>query len=328
METTSEHVINIQEGSIQKILNALEQYFTGTNSGNIYDFRKGSSHIHLAYYNILEEFELFLLRVVFENSTLVKRLPDNRADIFYLTLIKEGKIYMQYQNQQQYAEAGSSLGIFLHNGLFTLDSSYSPQMNLRSVNIKFSKAAMEKIIPEAIPLLSYLFADNEPKAYHTHISPEVENMIDDLFFYENVDFGSKALVIGRGLELYTLLMSLIKKRLEAKDLHGLHVDDYNRLLEIKNYVLNNLDQKVNMDAICLQFGISISKLKRDFKTLFDCSLGQFYTHARMDEAYRRLKTGKYSVMEVGYDMGYQNLSKFSQMFKKVKGINPNEVIPV
>ncbi|MCG8581409.1 MAG: helix-turn-helix domain-containing protein [Bacteroidales bacterium] len=48
----------------------------------------------------------------------------------------------------------------------------------------------------------------------------------------------------------------------------------------------------------------------------------------MDEAYRRLKTGQYSVTEVGYDMGYNSLSKFSEMFKKVKGINPKEVIPV
>jgi YesN/AraC family two-component response regulator len=31
-------------------------------------------------------------------------------------------------------------------------------------------------------------------------------------------------------------------------------------------------------------------------------------------------------MEVGYDLGYQNLSKFSEMFKKVKGIPPSEVI--
>ena len=52
----------------------------------------------------------------------------------------------------------------------------------------------------------------------------------------------------------------------------------------------------------------------------------FYNQARMDEAYRRLKSGRYSVSEVGYDMGYSSLSKFSSMFKKLKGILPNEVV--
>jgi len=46
----------------------------------------------------------------------------------------------------------------------------------------------------------------------------------------------------------------------------------------------------------------------------------------MDEAFRRLRSGDFSDMEVGYDLGYQNLSKFSKMFKKVKGISPCEVI--
>lgn len=47
----------------------------------------------------------------------------------------------------------------------------------------------------------------------------------------------------------------------------------------------------------------------------------------MDEAYRRLNSGKYSVTEVGYDLGYSNLSKFSEMFKRMKGIPPSQALP-
>ncbi len=47
---------------------------------------------------------------------------------------------------------------------------------------------------------------------------------------------------------------------------------------------------------------------------------------KMDEAYNRLKSGDFSVSEVAYDLGYENPSKFTQMFKKLKGFNPSEVI--
>ena len=120
----------------------------------------------------------------------------------------------------------------------------------------------------------------------------------------------------------------MKKLVDKDELNGLHIDDYERLLKIKERLLMSFEQKISIEELANDFGVSLSKLKRDFKTLFDTSVYQFYTQAKMDEAYRRLKTGEFSVSEVGYDLGYQNISKFSQMFKKVKGINPKEVVAV
>ena len=95
---------------------------------------------------------------------------------------------------------------------------------------------------------------------------------------------------------------------------------------LKERLTSNLEEKFTIESLAEDFGVSSSKLKRDFKQLYDTSIYHFHTLAKMDEAFRRLKTGEYSVSEVGYDMGYQNLSKFSEMFKKIKGISPKEVI--
>ena len=96
------------------------------------------------------------------------------------------------------------------------------------------------------------------------------------------------------------VVSLVNK----DELNGLHKDDYERLLEIRSKLLSSFTQKISVDDLAAEFGFSTSKLKRDFKTLFQTSIYRFYTHAKMDEAYRRPKTGNYSVMEVGYDLGY------------------------
>lgn len=111
-----------------------------------------------------------------------------------------------------------------------------------------------------------------------------------------------------------------------KQLNGLHADDYHRLQRIRKKIQSSLEEGIKPEALAEEFGINVSKLKRDFKPLFDSSVYQFFTHCRMDEAYRRLKTGEFSVMEVGYDLGYSNLSKFSEMFKKVKGVSPKDIV--
>ncbi|WP_158293215.1 helix-turn-helix transcriptional regulator [Tamlana fucoidanivorans] len=183
-------------------------------------------------------------------------------------------------------------------------------------------------MPEAIELMDTLFGNGEAKAYHIGINSELDKMLDELFFYENSTFGRIPLVMARGLEILPVLMKTIKKQLDKDELNGLHIDDYKRLLEIKNYLLTHLEDKVNIEDVTNRFAISQSKLKRDFKTLYNTTVYAFYTQAKMDEAYLRLRSGQYSVTEVGYDLGYQNISKFSLMFKKIKGISPKEVIPL
>lgn len=103
----------------------------------------------------------------------------------------------------------------------------------------------------------------------------------------------------------------------------MHADDYHHLQRVRKKLQSSLEGGITLEALADEFGISVSKLKRDFKALHGVSVYQYFTHSRMDEAYRRLKTGKYSVMEVGYS----NLFKFSEMFKKVKGFSPKELIP-
>ncbi|MBS2211976.1 helix-turn-helix transcriptional regulator [Carboxylicivirga mesophila] len=328
MNKKSTYDILVKEGAVANYLDVLEEKFGGHRNENSYEVNSAGNRIKVSIYHLLPDFELLLLRSYVQKDLNVNRLPDERADYFHLTLIKEGQYDRHYVNNTQQADAGGATGLFLHNGLFKLNTSYPAHTDLHSVSVKFSKAAFETILPDAKGLLHSLFPDDEPKWYHTYVSPELQKLSEDVFYLEDASFGSKGLVMARGLELFVLLMSALSNQLKQDDLNGLHKDDYQRVIDIKNFVLTQLEGKINMEDIAQRFAISPSKLKRDFQTLYNCSVSQFYTHAKMDEAYRRLQSGNYSVTAVGYDLGYQNVSKFSTMFKKIKGISPKDVIPL
>jgi AraC-like DNA-binding protein len=75
-------------------------------------------------------------------------------------------------------------------------------------------------------------------------------------------------------------------------------------------------------AVCAN--MSPSKLKRLFKQIFGDSIFSYYQVFRMKEATRLLKEEKLSVSDVGYQLGFTNLSHFSSVFKEHIGMKPKQ----
>jgi len=323
---TDKTLLHIKEGPASNYFEALHLKFGGEIDERSYQVNNVATKFWITSYMIAPSLEL----VVFEGShnkvIEIDRLPDDDPDYIHFNLFKKGQFTQTYSNQNLNIEAGTTKGAFVYNGMFPLKAEMPANDIFKSVSFKFSKATLEALMPEALDTYDELFGAKEPIAYHMQLPREIERLTDDIFYFREEEFGNQTLVMARGLEAFTSLMLLAKKQVDTHDLRGLHIDDYQRLLDIKDKLLVSFDQKISLEGIANEFGLSVSKLKRDFKTLFDCSIYQFYTHAKMDEAFRLLKTGNYSVMEVGYDLGYQNLSKFSEMFRKVKGISPKEVM--
>ena len=321
-------VFNIKEGGAQNYINAYHSVLPGKTEGNTYLYEKGVTKMELNYYTILPDFEI-LVGEAYSNKTLVgQRTPDDNPDRIHINMVKSGQVSHNFDRQEKTLDSNSSVRVFMYNGQFPMEASIMANIQYQSIAFKFTKNAFARLMPEGKEIINELFPSHRPISYHTYLPPEMESLIEDIFMYKNVDIGRDPLTMARGLEVFALLIKTVKRMINMDELHGLHKEDYQRLMKIRDMLLANFSQKIVVEQIAHDFGISISKLKRDFKTLFDSSVYQYYTQAKMTEAYRRLQTGDYSVMEVAFDLGYDNQSKFSQMFKKTVGINPSEVLTV
>ena len=72
-----------------------------------------------------------------------------------------------------------------------------------------------------------------------------------------------------------------------------------------------------------RYGLSVLKIKRGFRVLFNNSVYGLFQAERMQEARRRLANGNTSVMTVAADLGYANASHFSAAFQKQFGVTPS-----
>jgi AraC-like DNA-binding protein len=318
--------LQLKEGAAMNYFKALYEKFGGEINKHAYQVKNASTRIRMNSYLSGPGLEIFITEAWFEDDLVLDREPDGNLDYVHIYLVLEGAINQSFKDQEVTLEAKTLKGAFAYNGLFHMKALYPARQGLRSVAFKIKRETMEVLLPEALDLFTKLFSDPDGVAYHAQIPFELEKLCQEIFHFRDVEFGSRSMVIAKGIEALTMVFNTIRKLKKNRELNGLHSDDFERLQRIKDHILGRIDERVSLEQLASEFGISVSKLKRDFKSLFDRSVYQFYTQARMDEAYRRLKSGKYSVMEVGYDLGYQNLSKFSEMFKKVKGISPSEVI--
>ncbi|PSR56491.1 AraC family transcriptional regulator [Adhaeribacter arboris] len=158
--------------------------------------------------------------------------------------------------------------------------------------------------------------------FYESITPEVEKTLKHLtddqeqnelsFFYQKIKVEE--------------LIYFVFRRLLQRDTvrhSSIHKADVEKIFTVKKQVLLNLSQTPRLAELAEQAGLSQSKMTDLFKQVFGDSIYNYYQKARMEEASNRLKQGN-AVSEVGYQLGFSNLSHFSRVFARQYGVNPKK----
>ncbi len=317
--------IHFQEGKAINYVRELQKVYGGNIEDNKLLIERGRLRIYAEALPVFNGFELLLLNVDTPETIVLHRTPDNQANIIHLNVIKEGEYLQKFEEESTQMQSGTQNGVFIYDALFPITVEVPANTNLKIIGFKFDLSSKGSLMHDALNSIAQLFNEENGVAYHTMLSQESERLFKDILHYHTLSKHRLALIASRAIESFTILAENLEKLKNEDELHGLHVDDYQRLQSIKMELSTSFEERITIEQLADKHGVSISKLKRDFKTLFNSSISQYHSNAKMDEAYRRLKSGEYSVSEVGYDMGYSNLSKFSEMFKKIKGISPRDV---
>ncbi len=99
------------------------------------------------------------------------------------------------------------------------------------------------------------------------------------------------------------------------------------LKEVVEYIHANMtNSRITASDISYALGISHSNLYRKIKALTDQSLNEFIRFIRLQRAEMLLASGKLSVSEVMFQVGFTNHSYFSKCFKQIYSVTPKNYI--
>ena len=106
----------------------------------------------------------------------------------------------------------------------------------------------------------------------------------------------------------------------------MHIDDIKAIYAVKLRLQSQVDEPPHIAALAREAGMSEPKLRKLFKQTFGKGVFEYYQSARMQEAARLLKEKRLTVSEVGYQVGFTNLSHFSRVFAQYIGMKPKKYL--
>ncbi|HZH64125.1 MAG TPA: AraC family transcriptional regulator [Flavisolibacter sp.] len=159
--------------------------------------------------------------------------------------------------------------------------------------------------------------------YFESMQAETQHILKHIFSV-NADetLGSFSIQIKVQELLFHLFNTLIKR--ENTTHKHINNDDAERLMALRNIILSDLSVPPSLPALAAMIGMSETKMKQLFKQTFGSSIYNYFQKVRMEEAAFLLKQGGYSVSQVGFELGFTNLSHFSRLFESHYGTTPKK----
>jgi AraC-like DNA-binding protein len=103
--------------------------------------------------------------------------------------------------------------------------------------------------------------------------------------------------------------------------------DVERIIKVENMLVGDIMKPPPTIAeMSKVVAISESKLKKLFKQVYGLPPYEYYQKQRLDKARLMLLSGGYSIKDVGYAIGYTNMSNFTLAFKKEFNTLPSALL--
>ncbi|WP_420150763.1 helix-turn-helix domain-containing protein [Spirosoma sp.] len=205
------------------------------------------------------------------------------------------------------------------------DDIISIHSNTSTINIEVDAEYLKESIElsEKTPVLQSLLENTQPLLFEELIFSSLQHIVDEIV-NEAVDEALELFFLKiKSEELICRLLIELTKR-EEKQLLALNGHDISTIYKLKEQMLEHLATPPVIHKLAVTAHMSPSKLKRLFKQIFGKSIFRYYQEFRMKEAARLLKEEKLSVSEVGYQLGFTNLSHFSRAFNEHIGAKPKQ----
>jgi len=268
------------------------------------------------------------IRMLISNYELKEDLVVTNPDIN----AARRNIFFKFQNIFSKAGIGSTgkhvmkmPSVLIATSRMNTDEVISIHTNTAVINIEVDANYLKGLfeLPEKSAVLQSLLQNMQPLLFEQLLYPSLQKIVDEIMS-ESVDEAFELFFLRvKAEELVCRLLMELEKR-DEKHLYALNSHDIQTIYKVKEQILEHLETPPVIRGLAVCAGMSPTKLKYLFKQIFGNSIFSYYQTFRMKEAAFLLKEEKLSVSDVGYRLGFTNLSHFSRVFKEHTGMKPKQ----
>ena len=191
------------------------------------------------------------------------------------------------------------------------------------VGISSGKLADLLRIEEPNSIIKKIISGKDSFTYFESMNQE---MLRDLKQLSEINVKERLSNFYYQIKVQQLLYALFRELLKRDNLQHQFINkaDIEKLLVLRNIILEDLSKPPVLPRLSKLIGMSETKMKQLFKQTFGDTIYNYYQKIRMEEAAFLLKQAGRSVSDVGYQLGFSNLSHFSRQFEKQFGLTPKK----
>ncbi|MBU2554928.1 MAG: helix-turn-helix transcriptional regulator [Bacteroidetes bacterium] len=274
-----------------------------------------SKDILITYYELLLK----------EESTIIRKKSDNDNIIPIIFWLSNSGIMQELDSANKEIGKDTPNGIFLPANSFETKYTFPKDVMVRNITVFIHKQWLQENIKKQNDYINNVILSSTSFFLFEEISYSINEILMQIVhtLKNNMDHTlAKINLYSNTLHLINLLFEKILIRSKDRQMVNINPQDIHLLFKVKSILLREYISIPSTDYLAKECGINKRKLQRLFKQVFGKSIYQFAVSVKMSEAKKMLSTKNYTVSEVGFIVGYSNLSHFTDKFKNHYAITP------
>jgi AraC-like DNA-binding protein len=184
--------------------------------------------------------------------------------------------------------------------------------------------SMGMSIVESKYIMSF-FNDLKSRVYSFSEDIESSKRLKSIFYELYNEYKEKATgyeLVIKGY-MYQFIAMLMRCGFFKEGIYNSH--ELERLSSIFTYIERHYKEALDMQQVANHLNMSYSYFSKYFKQATGKTFKQYVDYLRISEAEKLLLSGLYNVTETARQVGFNDVSSFNRVFKRVKNYSPKEV---
>jgi transcriptional regulator GlxA family with amidase domain len=103
---------------------------------------------------------------------------------------------------------------------------------------------------------------------------------------------------------------------------GQKIHEDEEIKKVQEFIEIHFADKISVDELCEKFAIGRRTFERRFKKATNNSVVEYMQRVKIEAAKKQLETGRKTVNEVMFEVAYNDIKAFRELFKKITGLSP------
>lgn len=212
--------------------------------------------------------------------------------------------------------------LFIPRGLYHITDLISENGNFHSLLFYFDDAILQEFLSTV--QVKEIVKKDIPEYLQLGTNPTINIFAKSLIsIYQPKQLKDKSLLRLKVLELLHLINELVSEQVFTEFLFQLTLP---KKRNIKSFIENNFDKPLKVEDYAYLTGRSVSTFRRDFKEQFATTPKKWLKEKRIEKAVHLLEGKEFSVTDLAFEVGYENISYFIKEFKTQIGLSPKQYI--